>query len=387
MHLRHQVFATYESRNAREVGAQSTQRQGKPDNLRQTAFIQLDMDSPHAVHSDRPALTAKALTIGLFAGVALLVVPYLPGLIGAGVTYVVALPVVRHLDPARRSRLAPFATMFAVFFVLVIPGVWLLIELLAQIPDAAQSLQHSPAVTRLMALQLGDFNVGSLLSQASTEIIGWSSRQTMTAITGAINATINLVIALFGAYYLLTSGHELWEHTKAALPFPPATSELLRMRFHQVTEAMLIGVVLTSAVQGTMVGITLAALGIQQPILWGAVTAVASLLPMFGSALVWFPAALILIAQDQVARAVVLLVIGAALVSNIDNALRLAVYRRVSKVHPMVTLVGAFAGVHAFGLAGLLLGPLVLSYLLELLRIYRANESALVVTPSQVGSG
>jgi len=333
------------------------------------------MDATQSVHHDRNALAAKALTFALIAGVLLLVIPYLPGLIGAGVTYVVALPVVSRLDPSRRSRVAPFITMFAVFFVLVIPGAWLLVELLAQIPDAARSLQHSPAVARLMALQLGDLNMGALLSEASSEIIGWSSRQTMTAINGAINATINLIIALFGAYYLLTSSHELWDHAKAALPFPSATSELLRTRFHQVTEAMLIGVVLTGAAQGTLVGLTFAALGIQQPILWGAVTAVASLLPMFGSALVWFPAAVILLAQDHLARAVILAFIGVLLISNIDNALRLAVYRRVSKVHPMVTLVGAFAGVHAFGLAGLLLGPLVLSYLLELLRIYRANGS------------
>lgn len=327
-------------------------------------------------------MTAKALTLALFAGVALLVIPYLPGLIGAGITYVVALPVVRRLDPSRRSRFAPLITMLGIFVVLVIPGVWLTVELLAQIPDAAQSLQHSTAIARLMALQLGDLNLGSLLGQARSEIIAWSSRQTMTAISGAINATINLIIALFGAYYLLTSSDELWTHAKAALPFPAATSELLRTRFHHVTEAMLIGVVLTGAAQGTLVGATLAILGIQQPILWGAVTAVASLIPMFGSALVWFPAVLILVAQEQMVRAVVLMIIGILLISNIDNALRLAVYRRVSQVHPMVTLVGAFAGVHAFGLAGLLLGPLVLSYMLELLKIYRTDGALVLESPT-----
>jgi predicted PurR-regulated permease PerM len=340
------------------------------------------MDDGHTVHNEHNFITAKALTFALIAGVVLLVVPFLPGLIGAGVTYVVARPVVDMLDPPRRGRIAPFITMFAVFVVLVIPGVWLIMALLAQIPDAAESLQHSAAVARLMALQLGDINVGSLLNQASSEIIGWSSRQTMTAISGIVSATINLIIALFGAYYMLTSSDELWKAAKAALPFPPATSELLRTRFHQVTDAMLIGVVLTGATQALLVGVTFAILGIQQPVLWGAVTAVASLLPMFGSALVWFPAVLILIAREQVAGAVILAFIGVVLISNIDNALRLAVYRRVSKVHPMVTLVGAFAGVHAFGLAGLLLGPLVLSYMLELLKIYRANGAVILETPA-----
>lgn len=336
----------------------------------------------HSNAGNRHTLAAKALTLVLAAGVAVLVIPYVPGLIGAAVVYVVALPVVSRLDRSRRHRAAPIVTMMGIFVVLVLPGLWLMAELLAQIPEATRTVQHSPTVARLMALQVGDLNVGSLLRQASSEIIGWSSRQTMTAVAGVVNATINLMIALFGAYYLLTSAEELWERFKAALPFSPATSELLRTRFHRVTEAMLIGVVLTCVTQGALVGASFAALDLPQPLLWGAVTAIAAMLPLFGSALVWGPAVLILAAQDRMPQAVVLLALGVLLISNIDNALRLVVYRHVSQVHPMITLVGAFAGVRAFGLAGLLLGPLVLAYMLELLRIYRA-DGALVIEPAE----
>jgi predicted PurR-regulated permease PerM len=50
------------------------------------------------------------------------------------------------------------------------------------------------------------------------------------------------------------------------------------------------------------------------------------------------------------------------------------VYRRVSQIHPMVTLVGAFAGVRAFGITGVLIGPLVLSYMIELFKLQRAPD-------------
>jgi len=320
---------------------------------------------------------ARALAIALAVGIALLLLPYVAGLVGAAVLHVVALPLVRRLDPSRRRHWAPFLTMLAVFFVLVLPGLALLAELLAQIPEAARSLQHSATVARLMALELGDLNVGRLLRLASTQIISWSSQQTITALAGVMNATMNLIIALFGAYYLLTSADELWERAKASLPFAPSTSELLRLRFRRVTEAMLLGVVLTCASQGTLVGLAFAALGVPQPVLWGAVTAVVSLLPMFGSALVWLPAALILAVQQRLVAAAALAVLGVVLVSNVDNALRLAVYRRVSQVHPMITLVGAFAGVRAFGIAGLLVGPLLLCYGIELARIYRADDAHL----------
>jgi predicted PurR-regulated permease PerM len=105
------------------------------------------------------------------------------------------------------------------------------------------------------------------------------------------------------------------------------------------------------------------------------VTAVASILPIFGSALVWMPGALVLVAQDRYTAAIALAAFGALVISNVDNALRLVVFRRVSHVHPMVTLVGAFGGVRVFGLAGLLVGPLVLSYAIELFRTYERENA------------
>lgn len=330
------------------------------------------MNATLLVTRDTPG--ARIATIVLVAAVALLLLPYVTGLIGAGVLYVVSRPVVDRLEPRVGRRAIAFAVVFALFVIIVLPSTWLFAELVAQVPDAARSIQGSSAVERLMTMQLGDVQVGAMLRAASSEIIAWSSRQTMTAIGEVMSATLNLVIALFGAYYLLTSADHVWERTLTALPFARTTSEALRVRFHRTTEAMLLGVVLTGAAQGTIVGATLWIMGLPHPLLWGAVTALASVMPMFGSALVWVPAALLLLAQDRYAAAAVLAGIGALIVSNIDNALRLVVYRRVSQIHPMVTLVGAFAGVRAFGIAGVLIGPLVLSYLIELFKLQRAPD-------------
>jgi predicted PurR-regulated permease PerM len=69
------------------------------------------------------------------------------------------------------------------------------------------------------------------------------------------------------------------------------------------------------------------------------------------------------------------LVIGAGIASNVDNLIRPIVYWRVSNIHPMITLVGAFAGVRYFGVLGILLGPLAIAYLFELLRAYRQEHA------------
>jgi predicted PurR-regulated permease PerM len=75
--------------------------------------------------------------------------------------------------------------------------------------------------------------------------------------------------------------------------------------------------------------------------------------------------------QGRYGAAIALAAIGAGIASNIDNVMRPIVNRRVSNLHPMVTLVGAFAGVGVLGLPGILLGPLAIAYFFELTALYR----------------
>jgi predicted PurR-regulated permease PerM len=85
---------------------------------------------------------------------------------------------------------------------------------------------------------------------------------------------------------------------------------------------------------------------------------------------------LVLLADGRYTAAVVLGLVGIVIASNIDNVLRPVVYRRVSGVHPVATLVGAFAGVELMGITGLLMGPLAISYLFELLNLYKTEFGA-----------
>lgn len=322
----------------------------------------------------QPRVGARALTIALLAGVALLLLPFISGLLGAGILYVIAEPLLRRFSARRTRRLAALATVLVLLAALVLPGIWIFTELLLQIPDTLRSVQRSAAYQQLLGLHIGDLDIGAQVQAATADVVRWSSRQTFALLGGMMSATINLVIALFGTYYLLMSGDRLWEHSRRMLPFCPTTSELLRVRFHRVTEAMVLGVVVTGAAQGILVGLALALTGNEHPLFWGALTAVCSVIPMFGSGIVWLPASALLLMQDRAAAAIALLAFGVLVVSNVDNAIRLVVYKRVSQIHPMVTLVGAFAGVNAFGLAGLLIGPLVLLYAIELLRLYEHGE-------------
>lgn len=98
---------------------------------------------------------------------------------------------------------------------------------------------------------------------------------------------------------------------------------------------------------------------------------VLAILPVVGSGLVWGPAAIILLLDHRYAAAIGLALWGVVVVGNVDFVIRPMVFRRWANIHPLITLVGALAGLPYFGLLGLLIGPLALSYFFELLKMYR----------------
>ena len=313
----------------------------------------------------------------LFAAAAILVVllPYLPGLLGAAVLYVMAAPLHRRLARVLPARVSAAALAILLFLLLLVPGTWLVSTAVAEATGALRAFQRSGVLERLSGARVGGIDVEQQLSRAGAELVSWLSGQAVALFGSATRATLNLAIALLGLYYLLVAGEAFTQRVRRLLPVSDALFGRMRTRFVAVTEAMLLGTFLTAVLQGTLVGAACALVGLPGAAFWGLVTACAAVLPVLGSALVWLPAAAYLALAGRYGAAAFMLAWGAVLVSNLDNVVWLWVYRRVSGIHPMLTLVGALAGLRVFGILGVLFGPLILSYFFELLRIY--EETAL----------
>jgi predicted PurR-regulated permease PerM len=184
---------------------------------------------------------------------------------------------------------------------------------------------------------------------------------------------IELTIAFFGLFYLLVSPQGAWRSVRPFIPFSAASAEVLRERFRDVTFSTLVGTGLTAGVQGLLVALGFWVTGLSNPPFWGVVTFVLSILPVVGSGLVWGPGAASLAMDGRWGAAIGLAIWGVVAVGNVDSLIRPFVYRRWARIHPFVTIIGAFAGIRYFGLLGLLIGPLAISYFFELIRMYRAE--------------
>lgn len=314
---------------------------------------------------------AAAILIVLGMAIVWAMIPFAPGILGAAVFYVLTVHAYRWMVARRVPRsLAATIMLLVVALLILVPGGALLTVLIDEIPTAIRGLDTGPLVKSVQGLRIGPINVGEQLARASGSIGSWVSQQILGAVGGAARGTLNLVIALLGLYYLLIAADDVWPRVKRYLPFTDDDSEDLRNKFYEVTMATALGVVVVAVAQGVLVGAAFLVLGLPNPIVWGTVTAIASVLPLVGSALVWVPAAIALFATGNVGQAVGLAVFGAVVVSNVDNIMRPIVSRRVGNLHPLTTLLGAFAGIEYIGLIGVLLGPLAITWFFELLVIY-----------------
>jgi Predicted permease len=313
---------------------------------------------------------AQILIVVLGAVVAYAIAPYASGLLGAAILYVIGAPIHRRLSRLIGAHAAAALVLVLLAVLIILPGAWLLNLVIVQAPIMLRNLQNSTFLTRLSDLRVDGVDLGAQIASASGALISWLSGHAIGFFGSATRSALNLVIAFFALYYLLISASTAWRWVAAFLPFSKESNEQLRERFTSITEAMLLGTALTAVLQGALIGFGFWMVGLSNAVFWGVITAFASVLPVLGSALVWLPGAIVLLAQQRFGAAIALLITGGLLASNLDNVVRPVVYRKVSDVHPLTTLVGAFAGVSLFGLVGLLLGPLAITYFFELIDIY-----------------
>jgi predicted PurR-regulated permease PerM len=320
----------------------------------------------------------RAAYLILFLGVALIVAltPFATGIIGIPVLYVVFQPMHAWLMRHTGARTSAVLVVVIALFLIVVPGVSFAGLIVAQAQEIASGVVQSPLLDRLAQLHIRGTTIGPQLAELGSKLVSFIGSSAFGLIGTATRLALNLTISLFGLYYLLLRPAETWAAVSPYIPFSRESTELLRQRFRNVTVSTVIGTGLVAAIQGALVGLGFWATGLANALFWGVVTMVFAILPVVGSGLVWGPGAIALALGGHYGWAIGLALWGILVVGNVDYIVRPMIFRRWANIHPLITLIGALAGVPYFGLLGLLIGPLALSYFFELIRMYREEYLA-----------
>lgn len=193
-------------------------------------------------------------------------------------------------------------------------------------------------------------------------------------------------IALVVLFFAFRDGERAVSGTMSALPLDQKRVSELRTRIGSTITTNVYGGVVVGALQGTLAGLSFWALGMNSPVLWGVVTGVFSLVPIFGSAIVWVPAAIMLLLTGHFVKAAILLALGAGLIGTVDNIVRPLIIHKSLRLHPIFVFFSLLGGVQLFGVLGLFVGPVVLSVAAALVLMLRedlmATEKAQTTTES-----
>jgi predicted PurR-regulated permease PerM len=202
----------------------------------------------------------------------------------------------------------------------------------------------------------------ALLSGAAVEASQFVASRALAIGQDTVRVLVFFFLMLYLLFFFLRGGQQLLEGLVRALPLGDERERHLLQRFTEVSRATIKGTLVVGAVQGTIGGIAFALLGVGAPVLWGTVMALLSIVPAVGTALVWLPAAIVLLASDQVVAGVVLILIGVFGIGMVDNLLRPILVGRDTRMPDYLILLSTLGGLAGFGLAGVVIGPIIAAF-------------------------
>jgi len=203
-----------------------------------------------------------------------------------------------------------------------------------------------------------------------SEAVNYTSKFIFGSIQILSQQSIGLLIMYFLFYYLLTGEDSIFVHKiYAAVPFNEKNTSTLLGEFSRIVRTTMISNGAVALFQGAILTITFLIVKIQGAFLWGSIATLLSFLPIFGSTLVWVPATVIeFLLGDYTAGSAILA--AGIFVSIVDNFLRPMIQKKVGEIHPFLSLIGIIIGVSLFGLLGIIIGPLLLSYFILTLEMF-----------------
>ncbi len=154
------------------------------------------------------------------------------------------------------------------------------------------------------------------------------------------------------------------------LPLGKKYEHLLFEKFLSTASSTIKSTILVGGLQGVLGGLLFFATGVPSPLIWGIVMAVFATIPVTGTFLVWLPAGVIMILTGHLWQGIVILVVGALIVSTIDNLLRPMIVGKDMQMHPVLVLFSTLGGLVVFGLSGFVIGPLVAAICQTLWSLY-----------------
>lgn len=346
---------------------------------------------------------AGVIFFGLFALVLLyaafrIIWPFMTAILLGAILVTLTFGIYKRVRQRLKGSSAKAATvmLLGTTLLLVIPTLILTILLVQQANMVVEKLQSGEAQAMVRRIDIEpalamvkriapNFDPKTLSPErlvlpALQQIPGWVARHGGAVLGGLAGMILGFALVLLAMFFFYTEGEEILDQLSLLSPLPKKYDREFGERFKDVIDATFRGQLFTGIAQGAVTGIGLAIAQVPGAGFWGAVAALLSLIPMVGAAAVWVPAAIYLVISASMGsrpwwQAIFMIVWGALFVSLIDNVVRPWAMKGKAQLPAIPLLFAVLGGLQAFGVVGLVIGPLVFSLLMSIIDIYKSSFS------------
>lgn len=333
------------------------------------------------------------LLLFIFYNTALLLLPFIQALFWAGILAFACYPIYRWFIDRFGWNEVPAALLITIVLCLVVvpPVTFVIVNLVVQAggfyQESIEYVQTGQLERLLVNLEASDIfqQVEQQLSRwgaAKENVIGWvleslkavgnfTARQIGPAMKNVVMLVFNTLLTFCLVFILLKDGARIYDFFYQIAPLSQTVKKALFGQVNETLAAVIRGQLLTSIAQALIAGIIYWMLGVPFPVLFGALTFIASLIPIVGASVVWVPLTVYLAVTAHHIQAGALFILGVAAISLVDNFLKPMLIGERTKLPYFLLFLGILGGVKVYGLTGIFVAPVVLSLFFSLITIYR----------------
>ena len=326
----------------------------------------------------RKRRTLQTIAIIVIATLSLLILyslhEFINAALGAVLTYVLFRPMMNFLITKLKWNVNLSAIVIIVItFLIVLLPLWGIASLL--IPKLTIFFSDTSYLMKMVNQtdqQFKSFTGQPLFSEDNLRTIQQSSTEAIAGlVSGGLNVLGQIMILYFILYFMLINVNKLENLLETYLPMSKRNLNRFSTELKAQTISNAIGSPLLALFQGFVASVGFWIFGLTDPVFWGMMAGIFSFIPFVGSAIIWLPAAIVQLTNGFYWQGIAIILYGMFIISTVDNVFRFVFQKKFADVHPMITVFGIIMGVQLFSLPGFIFGPLLISWLMIMLKIYR----------------
>ncbi|NML68762.1 AI-2E family transporter [Chryseobacterium sp. RP-3-3] len=311
---------------------------------------------------------------------------FIPSVLGAITIYVVCRRYNFYLQEEKKWKpwLAALVLMLASLVILILP-IYFIADLLIEKLGNAQvyMTKFNVFLDKIHSYIYSKTNFDILSKENMDKVKSSAGKVSTSAVSGTFN-TLTVVMSMYFILYFMLASPRLFERIlSSSAPLKRANISLIGEKLRKLIMANAIGIPVVALGQGIVALIGYFIFGAPSPILLFALTAAASMVPVVGAAIIYVPVCIFMIAEGNTGQGLGLAAYCLIVVGLTDNLLRFTLLKKLENIHPLNTVFGIIMGMNLFGFMGLIFGPILISFTLLLIQVYR-NEFSDEDTPPEL---